>query len=73
MHADDVLDAVRSVTEIDRALKQLAFHKAGSSNGLVNELLKHGGPAFPSMFHCLVSVLWETESVPQHRWAGDIV
>ena len=72
-HADDVLDAVPCVAEIDRALKQLACHKAGTSNGLVNELLKHGGPAFTSMFHCLVSVLWETECVPQHWRAGDIV
>ena len=73
VHADDVLDAVPSVAEIDRALKQLACHKAGTSNGLVNELLKHGGPAFTAMFHSLVSVLWETECVPQHWRAGDIV
>ena len=75
VHVDVVLDAVPSVAEIDRALKQLACHKAGTSNGLVNELLKHGGRAFTSMFHCLVSesVLWETECVPQHWRAGDIV
>ena len=39
----------------------------------MNELLKHGGPAFTAMFHSLVSVLWETECVPQHWRAGDIV
>lgn len=72
-HADDVLDAVPCVAEIDHALKQLACHKAGTDNGLVNELLKHGGPAFTSMFHSLVSVLWESECVPQHWRAGDIV
>ena len=43
VHADDVLDAVPSVAEIDRALKQFACHKAATSNGLVNELLNNGG------------------------------
>ena len=61
-----------SVAEIDRALKQLACHKAGISNGLVNELLTHGGPAFTAMFHSLVSVLWKIECVPQHWRAGEV-
>lgn len=46
--------------KIDRALKQLACHKASTDNGLVNKLLEHAKAAFTSMFHFLVSVLWDT-------------
>lgn len=72
-HSDDVLDAVFTVQEIETALKKLACHKAGTGDGLVNELLKYGGRALVDMFHRLVTVLWATESVPQQWRSGDIV
>jgi hypothetical protein len=72
-HSDDVLDAVFTVQEIETALKKLACHKAGTRDGLVNELLKYGGRALVDMFHRLVTVLWATESVPQQWRSGDIV
>ena len=72
-HSDAVLDAVFTVQEIDEALKRLACHKAGTGEGLVNELLKFGGRPLVDMFHRLVTVLWATESVPQHWRSGDIV
>ncbi len=72
-HSDDVLDSAFFVQEIEGALKKFACHKAGTDDGLVNELLKYDGKALVDMFHRLASVLWATESVPQQWRSGNIV
>ncbi len=67
------LDSAFTVEEIEGALKKLACHKAGTGEGLLNELLKYGGKALVDMFHRLASVLWATESVLQQWRSGNIV
>ena len=71
--ADSTLDAVPSRDEIAGVVEKLRNHKAGTEEGIVNEMLKYGGPAILDMLAGLVETLWSTELVPGHWRAGDIV
>ena len=72
-NADPTLDAVPSRDEIAGCVEKLRNHKAGTEEGIVNEMLKYGGPAILDMLAGLVETLWTTEMVPGHWRAGDIV
>ena len=72
-NADPTLDAVPSRDEIAGSVERLRNHKAGTEEGIVNEMLKYGGPAILDMLAGLVETLWTTEMVPGHWRAGDIV
>ena len=72
-NADSALDAVPSRDEIAGVVEKLRNHKAGTEEGIVNEMLKYGGPAILDMLAGLVETLWSTELVPGHWRAGDIV
>ena len=54
-------------------MEKLRNHKAGTEEGILNEMLKYGGPAILDMLAGLVETLWSTELVPGHWRAGDIV
>ena len=54
-------------------MEKLRNHKAGTEEGIVNEMLKFGGPAILDMLAGLVETLWSTEPVPGHWRAGDSV
>ena len=64
-NADAALDAVPSRDEIAGCVERLRNHKAGSEEGIVNEMLKYGGPALLDMLAGLVETLWTTELVPR--------
>ena len=72
-NADPALDAVPSRDEIAGCVEKLRKHKAGTEEGIVNEMLKYGGPATLDMLAGFVETLWTTEMVPGHWRAGDIV
>ena len=71
--ADSTLDAVPSRDEIADVVEKLKNHKARTEEGIVNEMLKYGGPAVLDMLAGLMETLWSTELVPGHWRAGDIV
>ena len=66
-------DAVPSRDEIASCVEKLRNHKAGTEEGIVNEMLKYGGPAILDMLAGLVETLETTEMIPEHWRAGDIV
>ena len=72
-NADAALDAVPSRDEIAGCVERLRNHKAGTEEGIVNEMLKYGGPALLDMLAGLVETLWTTELVPVPWRSGDIV
>ena len=72
-NADSALDAVPLRDEIAGSVEKLRNHKAGTEEGIVNEMLKYGGPAILDMLAGLAETLWTTELVPGHWRAGDIV
>ena len=72
-NADSALDAVPSRDVIAGSVEKLRNHKAGTEDGIVNEILKYGDPAILDMLAGLVETLWTTELVPGHWRAGDIV
>ena len=55
--ADPALDAVPSRDEIAACVEKLRNHKAGTEEGIVNEMLKYGGPAILDMLAGLVGTL----------------
>ena len=65
-NADSALDAIPSQGEIAGVVEKLRNHKAGTEEGIVNEMLKYGGPAILDMLAGLVETLWSTELVPGH-------
>ena len=63
----------RREMKLQAVVEKLRNHKAGTEEGIVNEMLKYGGPAILDMLAGLVETLWTTEMVPGHWRAGDIV
>ena len=53
-NADSALDAVPCRGEIAGVVEELRNHKAGTEEGIVNEMLKYGGPAILDMLAGLV-------------------
>ena len=72
-NADTALDAVPSRDEMAGSVERLRDHKARTEEGIVNEMLKYGGPTLLDMLAGLVKTLWTTELVPGPWRSGDIV
>ena len=72
-NAAPALDAVPSQDENAGCVEKLRNHKAGTEEGIVNEMLKYGGPAILDMLAGLVEALWTTEMVLGHWRSRDIV
>ena len=56
-NADSTLDAIPCRGEIAGAVEKLQNQKAGTEEGIVNEMLKYGGPAILDMLAGLVETL----------------
>ena len=74
-NADPALGAVLSRNEIASCVEKLQKQKDGIEEGIVNEMLKYGGPAILDMLAGVVETLWTTDMhlVPGHWRAGDTV
>ena len=67
------LDALFTADEIQDCLCRLKTSKAGNpqEQGIVNELLKHGGPSMTDMLLAYCNMLWKLETV--HHVPGTII
>ena len=63
----------RREMKLQAVWRSCGITSAGTEEGIVNEMLKYGGPAILDMLAELVEALWTTEMVPGHWRAGDIV
>ena len=60
-----LLDAVPTLEEVRKAIRQLSSGKAPGSYAILDEIYKEGGTAVTGKLLTLVQVIWEKESVPQ--------
>lgn len=66
----DSLQAKIRVEEVRRALKTLQNGKSGGPDGLVNELLKQGGPMLEQGLTEVFNLVWRSTTPPDSWWTG---
>ena len=60
-----VMDLPPSVRELEECNRTLRNHKSPGADGLPAELFKYGGESVLREIHKVISIFWETESVPK--------
>ncbi len=68
----DEYDAAFSDAEIEAAIDKLPMHKAEDGEGIIGELVRHGGGFLRALLLRLINWVWHLESVPE-KWAEGIV
>lgn len=69
----EVLNALPTIAETTKAIKQMASGKAPGADGIPAEVYKYGGSTLTAELNRLYRVVWEVEHVPQDHKDGLII
>ena len=61
-----------TLDEVVRAVMHFKKMKAAGRDGIMVELIQHGGPMALKALHSLISTIWESEFVPQ-EWVEAVI
>ena len=62
---NEMLDAIPTFEEIQKAIRQLTSGKAPGSDSIPAEVYKEGGRALTEKLHQLLQLIWQHETLPQ--------
>jgi hypothetical protein len=68
----DEYDSAFTMFEMEAAIDKLPMHKAEDGEGVIGELVRHGGGLLSALILRVINWVWELESVPE-KWGEGVV